>query len=113
MEASFFKNKKITVYGLGLHGGGVGIVKFLIESGAKVIVTDIKTREQLAPSIEKLKGLKNIQYVLGQHRSEDFTKVDMVIKLPPIRAVTYFGLFKKKGANAGSFPINSIKSSLS
>ena len=84
MDQSFFKNKKITVYGLGLHGGGVGIVKFLVESGAKVIVTDIKTKEQLAPSIEKLKGLKNIQYFLGQHRSEDFTNVDMVIKLPPI-----------------------------
>jgi len=84
MNQSFFKDKKITVYGLGLHGGGVGIVKFLIASGAKVIVTDIKTKEQLEPSIEKLKGLKNIQYVLGQHRSEDFTKVDMVVKLPPI-----------------------------
>ena len=84
MDQSFFKNKKITVYGLGLNGGGVGIVKFLVESGAKVIVTDIKTKEQLAPSIEKLKGLKNIQYFLGQHRSEDFTNVDMVIKLPPI-----------------------------
>jgi UDP-N-acetylmuramoylalanine--D-glutamate ligase len=84
MDISFFKNKKITVFGLGLHGGGVGIVKFLVANEAKVIVTDIKTKEQLAPSIEKLKGLKNIQYVLGQHRIEDFTKVDMVIKLPPI-----------------------------
>jgi UDP-N-acetylmuramoylalanine--D-glutamate ligase len=84
MDTSFFKNKKITVYGLGLHGGGIGIVKFLVANGAKVIVTDIKTKEELAPSIEKLEGLKNIQYILGQHRTEDFTKVDMVIKLPPI-----------------------------
>lgn len=84
MDASFFKNKKITVYGLGLHGGGVGIVKFLVTNGAKIIVTDIKTKEQLATSIEKLKGLKNIQYILGQHRSEDFTKADMVIKVPSI-----------------------------
>ena len=84
MDASFFKNKKITVYGLGLHGGGVGIVKFLAANDAKIIVTDIKTKEQLAPSIEKLKGLKNVQYVLGQHRVEDFSQADMVIKLPPI-----------------------------
>lgn len=82
MDLTFFKNKKITVFGLGLHGGGVAVVKFLAKNGAKVIVTDIKPREQLLPSLEKLKGLKNIEYVLGQHRPEDFTHVDMVIKNP-------------------------------
>lgn len=84
MDLSFFKNKKITVYGLGLHGGGVGVVKFLVENGASVIVTDLSSREKLAPSLEKLKGLKNIKYVLGQHRVEDFANVDMVIKNPAI-----------------------------
>ena len=84
MDLSFFKNKKITVFGLGLHGGGVAVVKFLVSQGAKVIVTDINSKEKLAPSLEKLKGLKNIQFVLGQHRREDFSKVDMVIKNPAI-----------------------------
>ena len=84
MNTSFFKDKKITVYGLGLHGGGVGVVKFLVANGANVIVTDLGSREKLAPSLEKLKGLKNIKYVLGQHRVEDFTNVDMVIKNPAI-----------------------------
>lgn len=82
MDLSFFKNKKITVMGLGLHGGGVGTVKFLVAHGAKVIVTDLNTKEKLSSSLEKLKGLKNITYVLGQHRMEDFSKVDMVIKNP-------------------------------
>lgn len=68
--------------GLGLHGGGVGTVKFLVAHGAKVIVTDLNTKDKLAVSLEKLKGLKNITYVLGQHRMEDFSKVDMVIKNP-------------------------------
>lgn len=70
--------------GLGLHGGGVGIVKFLNKYGARLIVTDIKTKEQLASSLEKLKGLKNIEYILGQHRAEDFTKVDMIVKNPSV-----------------------------
>ena len=70
--------------GIGLHGGGVGVIKFLAAHGAKVIATDLKTKEQLAPSLEKLKGLKNVQYVLGQHRREDFTHVDMIIKPPPV-----------------------------
>ena len=68
--------------GIGLHGGGIGTVKFLASHGAKVIATDLKSREQLSASLEKLKGLKNVQYVLGQHRMEDFSKVDMVIKNP-------------------------------
>lgn len=84
MTTDFFKNKRVAVFGLGLHGGGVGTIKFLVKHGAKVIVTDIKTKEQLAPSLEKLKGIKNVEYILGQHRREDFTKVDMVIKTPPV-----------------------------
>ncbi|HPN54967.1 MAG TPA: UDP-N-acetylmuramoyl-L-alanine--D-glutamate ligase [Candidatus Moranbacteria bacterium] len=84
MDFSFFKNKKITVFGLGLHGGGIGIVKFLASNGAILTVTDIKSREQLAVSLEKLKDFKNIKYVLGQHRVEDFINADMIIKSPPI-----------------------------
>ena len=30
-----FNGKKITVMGLGLHGGGVGVVKFLLDEGAR------------------------------------------------------------------------------
>jgi len=85
MNPSFFQDKKITVLGLGLHGGGVGIVKFLVKNGAKVIVTDLKTKEQLEPSLEKLKGLKNVEYVLGAHRTEDFSNADMIIKNPAVR----------------------------
>lgn len=82
MDITYFKNKKITVMGIGLHGGGVAVVKFLAAAGAKVIATDLRSKEQLKVSLEKLKGVKNVQYVLGQHRMEDFSKVDMVIKNP-------------------------------
>lgn len=82
---SLFKDKRITVFGLGLNDGGAGTVAFLVRQGAReVIVTDIKSREELAPSIQKLAAYKNITYVLGQHRPEDFTTVDMVIKNPVI-----------------------------
>ena len=70
--------------GLGLHGGGVGTVKFFAERGAKVLVTDIKKEERLKPSIEKLARYKNIEFVLGQHRSEDFIKADLIIKNPAV-----------------------------
>lgn len=84
MKIEELKNKKVTVMGLGLHGGGIGTVRFLSGAGAKVIVTDLKSKEELAPSLEKLKDLKNIEYVLGQHRSEDFAQADMVVKTPPV-----------------------------
>ena len=85
LQYSFFKNKRITVFGLGLNTGGVGIVHFLAQAGTReIIVTDIKKREELAASLEKLKAYKNVKYVLGQHRPEDFSRVDMVIKNPVV-----------------------------
>ncbi|MFA6790757.1 MAG: Mur ligase family protein, partial [Parcubacteria group bacterium] len=85
MDVNYFKGKKITVFGLGLLGGGLGVVRFLVKHGAKkIIVTDIKSREELRSSVNKLKGIKNIEFVLGYHRADDFSKVDMVIKNPQI-----------------------------
>jgi len=78
------EGKKVTVFGLGLHGGGVSVVRFLARCGAQVTVTDLKSQEQLAPSLEKLREFKNINYVLGQHRREDFTQADMIVKSPAI-----------------------------
>jgi len=75
-----FKDKKITVMGLGLLGRGIGYTKFLAECGADLIVTDLKTKEQLASSLKKLAKFKNIMYVLGEHRLEDFRGRDMVMK---------------------------------
>lgn len=76
----YFEGKKVTVMGLGLLGRGVGDVQFLAECGAQVTVTDLKTEEELRASIEKLKGFENTRFVLGEHRTEDFTSADMVIK---------------------------------
>lgn len=85
LNVSFFKNKRITVFGLGLNTGGIGTVKFLAENGVReIIVTDIKSRVELGASLEKLAKYKNVTYILGQHRPEDFMRVDMVIKNPVI-----------------------------
>jgi len=75
-----FKNKKITIMGLGILGRGLGYTKFLAESGADLIVTDLKSKKQLAISIKALNKFKNIKFVLGKHRLEDFKERDMIIK---------------------------------
>lgn len=78
--SNFFKNKKITVMGLGLNGGALNDIKFLASQGAIVTVTDIKTAEQLTPSVEALKNYPNINLVLGQHQLEDFQTADFILQ---------------------------------
>ncbi|MDO8231929.1 MAG: UDP-N-acetylmuramoyl-L-alanine--D-glutamate ligase [bacterium] len=78
--AAHFKGKKITVMGLGLLGRGVGDARYLAECGADLIVTDLKSREQLAESVAQLSSFKNITFIFGEHRLEDFKNRDMVLK---------------------------------
>lgn len=76
----YFKDKKVTVMGLGLLGRGIGDAEYIAAAGAKeVIVTDLKSEEQLKESVEKLKDYKNITFVLGQHRIEDFENRDLIL----------------------------------
>ena len=75
-----FKGKKITVMGLGLLGRGIAYTKFLAECEADLIVTDLKTKEQLKSSVKELSKYKKIKYFLGGHRLEDFRNREMVIK---------------------------------
>jgi UDP-N-acetylmuramoylalanine--D-glutamate ligase len=75
-------DKKITVMGLGVLGRGVNVCKYLLEKGVdKLIITDLKSADQLQPSIEQLnKHINKIEYVLGRHRIQDFTQTDVVVK---------------------------------
>lgn len=68
--------------GLGLLGRGIGVIKFLAEQGAELTVTDLKTKEQLAPALKQLSKYKNITYVLGEHRLDDFKNKDLIIRAP-------------------------------
>ncbi|HMA77789.1 MAG TPA: UDP-N-acetylmuramoyl-L-alanine--D-glutamate ligase, partial [Candidatus Paceibacterota bacterium] len=60
----YFKGKKITAMGLGLLGRGVGDIAYMAEAGAaEIIVTDLKTEAELAPSVEQLKQYDNVRFV--------------------------------------------------
>ena len=95
-EGCYFKSlqdiagKKIVVMGLGLNGGGEAAVRFLLKHGAYVLATDMKSAEQLAPTIKSLSEDKtlnhaNLSYRLGGHRIEDFEEADCVIKNPGVK----------------------------
>ncbi len=76
-----FKGKKITVMGLGLLGG-VGDIKFLAESGADIIATDLKSEEDAKASVEILQKFSNVRFMLGRHELADFRGRDLIIKAP-------------------------------
>ena len=77
------KDKRITIMGLGLNQGGLGVARFLAKAGAKILITDLKTEEELGPSLEKLKDF-DVKYILGRHREENFINTDMVIQNPAV-----------------------------
>lgn len=78
-----FAGKRVLVVGLGLLGGGVGLVKFFYDLGAKVKVTDLKTEKDLKDSLAKIKDL-NIGLSLGGHLMADFLEADYIFKGPSV-----------------------------
>jgi UDP-N-acetylmuramoylalanine--D-glutamate ligase len=77
------RNKRVTVAGLGHFGGQIAAARWLVEQGAKVLVTDRSPANKLAESIRQLDGLP-IEFRLGEHRDEDFTSADLVVVSPAI-----------------------------
>jgi UDP-N-acetylmuramoylalanine--D-glutamate ligase len=99
----YFSGKRITMLGLGLLGRGLNDAKFLAECGAGLLITDLKTAEELEPTLKKLAKFKNpadgragIKYVLGEHRLEDFSNCDFVLKASGIPANSPFIAEAKK-----------------
>ncbi len=84
-----FKDRRVTVMGLGRFGGGVGAVRFLVAQGAHVTVTDMFPAEELLESLGQIAGLP-LKLRLGEHRVEDFREADMVVVSPAIPADNRF-----------------------
>ena len=92
--------KRITVAGLGHFGGQVAVARWLVEQGARVLVTDRATPEKLAPAIRQLEGLP-IEFRLGEHRTEDFTQTDLVVASPAIPPASEY----LRAARAANVPV--------
>lgn len=99
-----FRDKRILLFGLGLHGGGLGVAKFLLKEGARLTVTDLRQRKELKPSIKELEEFKtkcgrkcgSLRYVLGKHRNSDVLSADIIVKGPGIRPDSPFIAFAEK-----------------
>lgn len=77
-------NKRVTVMGLGRFGGGVGVTRWLVRNGAKVLVTDNQPTEKLTASLKKISDL-NVELRLGRHDEADFRDAELVVVNPAVR----------------------------
>ena len=92
------RGKRVLVMGLGLQGSGMAAARYAAQQGAIVRVTDMKSPGILAPSVRALAGLP-IEFVLGEHRDEDFLWAELVIRNPGIPLTSpYLRLASEHGA---------------
>jgi UDP-N-acetylmuramoylalanine--D-glutamate ligase len=74
---------RVTVMGLGLHGGGLASASFFAAHKAHVTITDLRDEKLLASSLDKL-AQSPIRYILGRHEEADFENADLIIKNPGV-----------------------------
>jgi UDP-N-acetylmuramoylalanine--D-glutamate ligase len=84
------RGKHVLVMGLGVHGGGLGVARWLLGQGAVVTVTDTADSAALAESVERLDAAAaalgaTVRYTLGEHRPADFTTCEVLIVNPAVR----------------------------
>jgi UDP-N-acetylmuramoylalanine--D-glutamate ligase len=84
MNKEFFSGKKVLVMGLGRFGGGVDVAEFAARAGAKVIVTDLASAQQLNDSIKQLEEFADIEFHFGLHDPADFEQADIIIANPAV-----------------------------
>ncbi len=91
------KDKRVLVMGLGLHGGGLGVTRWLVRQGARVTVTDLKKEIELKPTLEEL-GDAPVELVLGEHREADFVEADLIVRNPGVpKESRYLTLAREHG----------------
>ncbi len=92
------QGKRALVMGLGVHGGGIGVARFLALQGAEVTVTDLRTPDDLRASLDALAGLP-IRFVFGEHRDDDFRQAEMVVRNPAVPPTSrYLCIAREAGA---------------
>ncbi len=94
-----FQDAVVTVMGLGRfkQGSGIGAAKWLMRHGAQIVITDLKSQEELKESVLEVMGwyekyremfpnrdIYSPVFVLGEHRDDDFTDVDLVVQNPGV-----------------------------
>ncbi|MCC7085965.1 MAG: UDP-N-acetylmuramoyl-L-alanine--D-glutamate ligase [Pirellulales bacterium] len=98
-----FRGRKVTILGLGHHGGGVAAARYCAGQGAIVTVTDLADSERLADSLASLRNVAIERYTLGRHDEHDFRAADTVVVNPAVRpGCPWVALARRHGATITS-----------
>jgi UDP-N-acetylmuramoylalanine--D-glutamate ligase len=87
---------------VGAARSGVAAAEFLIARGARVVLTDVRSEQELAPSLTPLRGRPltagRLVLELGGHRPESFRACDFVVVSPGVPlALPMFADSRKAG----------------
>lgn len=80
-DVSELKDKKIMI--IGLARTGVALCQFLTRHGARVTVSDHKSKAELLNSLEQIEGLE-LEFDLGGHTPKKFIEQDLIILSPGV-----------------------------
>ncbi len=89
VDLAALSGTRVTVMGLGIHGGGLASARFFARRGARVTVTDLRSARILQPAMEELREFP-VRFVLERHDEEDFAHADLVIKNPAVPPTSPF-----------------------
>ncbi|MEZ6129671.1 MAG: UDP-N-acetylmuramoyl-L-alanine--D-glutamate ligase [Planctomycetaceae bacterium] len=80
-----YKGRRITIMGLGAFGGGVQAARFLAQRGADVTITDLRSEEQLAESLQQLADVPLHALFLNDHPESAFEGTELLIVNPAVK----------------------------
>jgi UDP-N-acetylmuramoylalanine--D-glutamate ligase len=76
-----FQGKHVSI--IGLVRSGVAVAKLLDDMGARVLVSDLKSENELRESLAELQG-RDLQYVLGGHDERCIEKAELIVVSPAV-----------------------------
>lgn len=80
-----WRGRRVTIMGLGRHGGGVAAARFLADRGARVTVSDAADAAVLADSVAQLADVPIAAWHLGGHCDTDLLSADAIVVNPAVR----------------------------
>ena len=90
MQLTELASLRVTVMGLGLHGGGLASALFFARHGARVTVTDNRDDPRVFAALLPRLDEAGVRSVLGRHDRRDFIQTDLIIKNPAVPASSPF-----------------------
>jgi UDP-N-acetylmuramoylalanine--D-glutamate ligase len=85
LKSSGWNGRRVTLLGLGRHGGGVGAARYLASQGARLTISDAAPAETLATSLAALQDLPLEAVHCGGHRLDDVIQAEVVVVNPAVR----------------------------